>query len=215
MAKLTSGATTDQVTIDPTSKAYRKTLYGPDGQALDYASGFDRGVCLISVLQAASPINAGGVIWSLRNLSATRTLYITRAYFEIGMAPPIGGAASEQRYQFFKYTGVTSVSGGTPAPMLPLLKRTSILTTDVEALASDMSTALTMTGGAAGAAFWEIIWARLTHSATGAGGVSDQLLMPLSESQPIELAQNEALAIQCAVNGLQGDILRGAVEFQG
>lgn len=211
MAVIQSGATADLLTVDPTSKAARVTLYGPDGQALRYLSGTQRGIALVKVT-ATGTAAANTIIWVLRNSgSAGRVLYISRIYIQCAFNGT--GAATEQRYQFLKYTGVTAF-GGSPTAITPLLKRTS-LGAPPDVSAAFLDTGLTLTNGVAGAIWWEVIWNRLTHSATQAGGISGQYLAPVNDEQPLELAANEALAITNGATQVVGDIVQGAVEFYG
>ncbi|MEA2639819.1 MAG: hypothetical protein QOF51_1213 [Chloroflexota bacterium] len=122
-----SGATNDFLTVGPSSKASRATLYGPDGEPRAFVSNRDRGIALIG-LQHSAATAAPAIVWSIRSLTATRTLYIRKFWLQLYYAGTVG-AASELQYELVKGVGCTA-SSGTAVP--PLMKRTSESNPDVE-----------------------------------------------------------------------------------
>ena len=103
------------------------------------------------------------------------------------------------------------MSAGATA-VTPLLKRTGQTNPDVEVYKLD--TGLTQTGITQGAAFFNCVWSRLTHSATQAGAVSPVFVMDFM-GDPLELLLNEVLSLRQAVNSVVGDSVSGGVEFFG
>ena len=165
------------------------------------------GIAHIAVIASATTA-ADASVWAIRNSTANKTLFITQIWLQMWFNGT--GAASEQRWCLRKGTSCTAMSGG--AAVTPLLKRATITNPIVDARVLD--TGLTQTGISQGAVFWSAGWARLTHSATQAGGVSPQFVLDMFHS-PIELAQNEVLSIQNVVTQVVGDVLVGGVEFYG
>jgi hypothetical protein len=207
MAQIVSGASADIMTVDPTSKAARVSLYGPDGEPLLYGSNRDRGIASVAVRQTATSA-AAVVAWALRSGTVGKTLYITRIWLQLWFDGT--GAATEMRYELVKGTGCTAMSGG--AVVTPLLKRSSANNPDADARVLD--TGLTLTGVSYGTPFWNCAWSRLTHSATQAGGVSNPFVLEFG-SMPIELAKDEVLALRLLATAVIGDNVGGGVEFNG
>lgn len=199
---IVSGASADLLTIDATSKAARVTLYGPDGAPLVYTSTNDRFAADIRVKQTATT-GAGAVVWAIRNKTSGRTIYIDKIILHLAQAGT--GAATEMQYEFIKYTGVTALTSATA--VTPLLKRTSIANADLDVGVLD--TGITMTNGSAGAAFWNAYMQRVTHSATASADSTGAPWVFDFGNFPIELAQNEALALRNVVTAVVGDIVSG------
>lgn len=208
MAIITSGASSDLLTIDPTSKAGRVTIYGPDGEAALYTSNRNRGIADIRVKQSTTT-SASTVVWSIRSATSGKTLYIRRLWLQLYQTGT--GAATEMQYEFVKATSVTAY-GSSPTTVTPLLKRTSVTNTDAEVRMLD--TGFTLTGAAFGSPFFNCVWPRLTHSATQAGIASNPFVLEFGE-QPIELALNEVIAIRNVVTAVAGDSIIGGCEFFG
>lgn len=173
----------------------------PEAQAAE-----DRGIAHVSVIATATTA-ADASLWAIRNKTAAKTLFITRIWLQMSFNGT--GAATEQRYALRKGISCTAMSGG--AAVTPLLKRTAITNPNVDCRVLD--TGLTQTGISQGAVFWSCAWARLTHSATQAGGISP--LFTLDFQSPLELAQNEVLSLQNVVAAVVGDSVFGACEFYG
>jgi hypothetical protein len=208
MAQIGDGVTPSQLLrVDASSGALRATEYGPDGQALAYVSNNDRGIASIRVRQSgtgAAPL----VVWAIRNKTAGKTLYIRRFWLQLGFNGT--GAATEMQYELIKGTGCTALTGATA--VTPLLKRTAISNSDVDCGVLD--TGITLTNVALGSAFWSAWMSRVTHSATQAGQFGGQHILDFSD-QPIELLQNEVLAIRTVQTAVIGDIAEGGCEFFG
>lgn len=209
MALIQSGVSADLLTVDPTSKAARVALYGPDGEPLLYISNRNRGIAHIRVRQSAATA-LGAVVWAIRNSSAGKTLYITKLWLQMWFDGT--GAATEMKYELIKGTGCTAMSGGTA--ITPLLKRTTLTNPDVDCRVLD--TGLTLTGVTQEPdPFWSAAMARLTHSATQAGGIGTQHVLDISEEAPIELAYQETLSLRQWATSVLGDNIAGGCEFYG
>lgn len=169
--------------------------------------GTDKGILDIRVVQSATTA-AGASVWALRNATAGKMLYVPRIWMQFSFAGT--GAATEMIYEWIKGTGCTAMSGG--AAVTALLKKAGATNPDVDARVLD--TGLTQTGISQGAAFWNAAWARLTHSATQAGGISEIINLDFRDD-PIELAPNEVLSLRQFATSVIGDTVRGGVEFYG
>jgi hypothetical protein len=167
----------------------------------------DSGIAHVAVIASAATA-ADVSLWAIRCATAGKPIFITKIWLQVWFNGT--GAATEQRYCLRKGTGCTAMSGG--AAVTSLIKRGYITNANVDARVLD--TGLTQTGISQAAVFWSCGWARLTHSATQAGGISPQFTLDLSAS-PIELKHNEVLSIQNVVTAVIGDVLVGGVEFYG
>jgi hypothetical protein len=209
-AIIQSGASADLWTIDPTSKAGRVSLYDTGGVALNPAE-LARGEANILVRQTATTA-AGACVWGMRNNNSTRTIQVLRIKYQLSFDGT--GAASLMRYEWIKATAVTVFSGG--VAVTPVNMKTSLgAPTQTEVRVLD--TGLTTTGITGATALHTSNWARLTFSATQAGGLSGQFILDFAEQGmgPLELAQNEIL---CLRNGptnasVVGDTVLGGVLF--
>lgn len=118
MAVIKSGATTDQWSIDPTSKAGRMTPYSTSGVPLVGVSSF-----VAAVVPTATTAGAAGVIFNIVG-SATKTVNVYR----IVISGSIATAAQELRFNLFKRV-TTNATVGTSAAITPLaLDSTDIAT---------------------------------------------------------------------------------------
>jgi hypothetical protein len=74
---------------------------------------------------------------------------------------------------------------------------------------------MTLTGVIFGSPFYTRSGPRIAHSATEpTNSTSEPFVLDFTE-QPIELAQNEVVAIRTVVNSVVGDGLYGGCEFYG
>src|SRR3990167_1796754 len=106
MAIIKSGATTDELTVDPTSKAARVTLYDSSGNELQKppAGGY---LLPIRVRQTAA--TASGTVWSMRALTAGKKVYVRRIVVNCmfdGTA-----AASTSQYNLLRFRTATPTAG--------------------------------------------------------------------------------------------------------
>jgi len=207
MSIIKSGASSDQWTIDPTSKAGRITLYDAAGNCLSPTENA-RASVIVQVTQAGTDA-AGTIIWGLKNASATLTIQVLRLSLQLLFSGT--GAATLMAYEALKYTGVTSMTGGsvnTPA----ILKTSLSQGTAYESRFA--STGLTLTGGTAGGLIHMITLGRLTPSATVQSS-GPQHILDFSElgMGPLELAQNEVLALRLTNTAVSGDAILGSVLF--
>lgn len=171
--------------------------------------GTNRGIADIRIAQSATTA-AGVAVWSLRNKTAGKKIYISRIWMQLWQSGT--GAATEMQYEWKKGTGCTVQSAGATA-VTPLLKRTAHTNPDVEV--HKLDTGLTQTGVTLGAAFFNCVWARITHSATApANSCSGQFTLDLL-GDPIELLQNEVLTLLQCTTSVIGDSVSGGVEFYG
>lgn len=204
-----SGADASLWTIGATSKAGRITPYDDGGNSLAPAE-LARGEANILVRQTATTA-AGACVWGLRNNNSGRVIQVLRIKYSMSFDGT--GAASLMRYEWIKATGVTVFSGG--AVVTPANFKTGLAFVNADARVLD--TGLTTTGITGATALYTANYARLTFSATQAGGISAQHILDFAEAGmgPLELNQNEIL---CLRNGptnasVVGDTVLGGVLF--
>ncbi len=207
--EIKSGATSDLVTIGATSKALRVTMYDDNGMSISPAETF-RGSANILVRQTAATA-AGVCVWAIHNSSAIKTVQVLRIKYHLSFDGT--GAASLMRYEWVKGTAVTVFSGG--AAVTPAFLKTGI--SSAVSTVRVLDTGLTTTGLVAGGAVDGANMARLTFSATQAGGIGVPQVLDFATVQggPLELAQNEIL---CLRNGpanasVVGDTVLGSVQY--
>jgi hypothetical protein len=202
--EIKSGASTDLLTIDPTSKAARVTLYDAAGTAINKASIFD-GAVAVSVRQSAATA-ATAVVWGLHNPSATVNLYVQkidlRCFFD-GTA-----AATLMKYEIIKATSVSAFSAG--STVTAVKKRTSLTTIAVPRV---LDTGLTTTGIANIQVLGNLVMGRVTQTATNYQQANLLFDFTSVVSAPIQLVQNEILAIRQTVTSVVGDNIVGSVEW--
>jgi hypothetical protein len=208
MAIIKSGASSSLLTVDTTPLAARVIPYTPDGVAIPCSINATRGLVDVRVQQSATT-GAGAVVWALRNSGAS-DICITSIVCQLYQAGT--GAATEMQYEWTKYTGVTGFAGS-PTSVTPVTKKTSVGVGGVTVAVLD--TGMTLSSGSLVAAFWNMYWARITHSATAtAESCSPQYVLDLSE-YPLILAANETLALRQAKTSVIGDGVTGCVQWVG
>jgi len=207
--EIKSGADSTVATVGTVSKALRVTLYDENANPVMPIETF-RGSATILVRQSATTA-AGACVWAIHNSSATKTVQILRIKYQLSFDGT--GAASLMRYEWIKGTAVTTFSGGTL--VTPAFLKTGINTAVSTVRVGD--TGLTTTGLVAGGAVDMTNYARLTFSATQAGGIGPAHVLDFSSIQagPLDLAVNEIL---CLRNGptnasVIGDTVMGSVQY--
>jgi hypothetical protein len=160
-------------------------------------------------VQQSATTGAPAVVWALRSSTSSRVLYVRKLWLQLYQSGT--GAASELWYELIKGTGCTAISNG--SAVTPLRKRTAYTNPDVEVKVLD--TGLTLTGVTLGGAFFNCLWPRITHSATAtANSASTPFVLDFGD-QPIELEQDEVLAIRTVNTAVVGDGIIGGCEFSG
>lgn len=118
MGKIQSGATTDLLTVDPTSKAARVTLYDSSGNELILLP--TEGSFLSNILLRQSATTAAdSLVWSLFNTSSTVKMRI-RSIRQIIMFDGTTAAATTRAY-YWQRTGTAAPTGG--STITPTKKR--------------------------------------------------------------------------------------------
>jgi len=110
MAVTESGASADFLTVDPTSKAGRSTLYGPDGTIMTpgadgYIQRLDFGV-----FAAGAPAN-GSSIFNMRNATTSTRVGLVRK-IRLTWMVTTAGTGTEWAYELVR-TSAAAMSGGT------------------------------------------------------------------------------------------------------
>lgn len=141
MAIIQSGATADLMTVDPTSKAARVTLYNSSGVEIRQPPSGSY-MAPINVRQTSAAA-ANVVVWNMRNpAGSAKTVYIRK----ISLSIAFDGTASAGitlRYKLLRYNTGT-YTGGTNVPVIK--KATSMPATAVTDIAF-LDTGLTAAGG--------------------------------------------------------------------
>lgn len=198
MAIIQSGATADLLTVDPTSKAARVTLYRTDGSPEEQAFLGEYYVAVnIPVFTAALAANSGLV--AIRN-GATRRMKFLLGELTLGFTGT--AAASAMQVSVRRFTAATP-TGGTAFTIVPEDSAMSASTV-ADSRYCAAGTALTITGLVVGA---PIYVAQLSRSLTG-NTVNFEL------NRDIVLNVNEGLIIQYDTVGVIGDAL-GATFYWG
>lgn len=204
MAVIESGASADLLTVDPTSKAGRVTLYDPAGNPILRSR---LGLYVIPIIVRQSATSAADVVpWALWNQNGTRTVLVhgvCLVQFFDGTA-----AATLAKYELTKATAVTAFSGG--AAVTAAIKKTS-QGAPVSAVARLLDTGLTLTGAVHVAITPTLPHGRVTQT-TGIFVKSEYWLQNDSfQDDPIELANQEALALRLRATAVIGDNVSGFV----
>ena len=197
-----SGASTDVLTVDSTSKAARVTLYRSDGTEISNTTVSY--LLPIPYQRLTAAVAAGSKIWAMRN-GASKTMRIKRIY--IGVSFDGSAASSTSCYQFMRFSGATP-SGGTA--LTAVKKKTSLGATTMADARYNYAAALTVTGITFETSFFEIGCQRQVNANIEAYLVADQE----GPDSIIELAPNEGLAINLYVAAVIGDGLGGYIEWE-
>lgn len=110
MAVIESGASSDILTIDPTSKAGRVTLYDTAGNAL-FPASVGEYVSYIETRHTGAAA-AGSTVWNFRGPPSTKA-YIRRLVGAVGFDGTALAASGTLRYGIYLGTGNASPTGGT------------------------------------------------------------------------------------------------------
>lgn len=210
MPTIQSGATSDLLTIDPTSKAARATLYDSSGNELVVKPTEGSFVAQVLLRQSAATA-ANSLVWSLFNTNATKKLRVRSIRLMIlfdGTA-----AAATTRAYYLQRTKTAAPTGGTA--IVPSKKRTADAASiaDVRFVDTGLTVGSLVTEGTQNTdAFMKIA---MPISATG--GVQ-QFPLPLHLMAerliaPIELGQNEGIGVYLNENTTVGLGLAGAFEW--
>ena len=200
MAVIKSGATADQLTIDPNSKASRVTEYDSSGVEL-YKTPTGSYLIPISMGRQTAAIAAGSYIWAFRN-GASKIIRLRR----IVLITSFDGtaAASTQIYQLMRFGNATP-SGGSAITIVK--KKTTFGASTVADARQNPAAALTIAG-----VVFETVGMCIQQPRQLAP--LQQLNIPLDQSNNVyELQPNEGLAINLLVVGVIGDTIAGFMEF--
>lgn len=204
MAIIKSGATSDNMTVDATSKAARVALYDAGGIALRPSP---TSLAMYSVsLKNASTMAASSIAWAMGNIGATgKTIVIPNA--SVALTFEGTGAVTLVGAEFVKLTGGTAITGGTPVTHTPAKLRTGLSAPVVTVQYYDLTTTLAITSSAVAGVLGSIKAGRVTEAATLAAAVG-QLYCDFTmgdKCEGLELAANEWLVLRTLTTGVAGD----------
>lgn len=205
MAIIQSGASSDTLTIDPTSKAGRVTIY--DSSGLEVAKPPTGSyIADINIRQAAAT-GAGATVWAMRNVSGPAIAYIRHIRLMVSF-DGTAAAATTLRYDFQRFDTATP-TGGTSVTAVK--KRSTYGSPNV----SDIRFAdagVTTTGVVFGAAFHTV---GLPSSVTNGNIETDLDFATAGEryNSPFELASGEGFCIRLNTAAVIGLSIRGSVSW--
>jgi hypothetical protein len=212
MAIIQSGATADLLTIDPTSKAVRSTLYDAAGNPMSQAAA--AWSAHFPVRQSATT-GAGAHVAYIRNTHATKKVYIERILVDSAFDGT--GAATLMAYKVQKGVSVSGTSGGTAVTALN--KTTSVGNPVAAADIAFIDTGATLTGLSAGGILGSFYAPRPTLSAGSATAATNPLNPPVvwdftgPLAHPIQLVQNEVIYFDNLNTAVIGDRLNITIDF--
>lgn len=201
MAKIQSGATADELTVDPTSKAARVTLYDAAGNPINpqKPTKFFLPITIdVSVIQAAN-----SYIWAIRN-GATKKMIIDYLLLNLGFRGT--AAATSQVFELVRFSGA-NMAGGTGYTLGSSISRKT--STGVNSTVQDArfsgAAALTVSG---------VVFEPQSMSAVGVSrSVSGQQVAVDLNKLDIELLPNEGLAIRATAATVVGDTVQGHIHW--
>lgn len=198
-----SGASSDILTIDPTSKAARVTLYDSNGNESNkpptgcYMAN-------VNIRQTAATI-AGTTVWAMLN-SGTLTAFLRHIRVAVSF-DGTASAATTLRYEIERFT-VATPSGGTL--ITPVKKRNSYPSPSVGNVRF-LDTGVTMTSAVFESPFHTI---GVPASPTGQSVEQDLDFETTNERYaPLEIAVNEGLCIRLSTAAVIGMGLKGSISW--
>jgi predicted RecA/RadA family phage recombinase len=201
MAKIQSGATVDELIVDPTSKAARVTLYDPAGNPINLAkpNKFFLPINLdVTVIQAAN-----SYIWSVRN-GATKKMIIDDILLNLGFRGT--AAATSQVFELVRFSGANMAAGTAYTLGSSIAKKTSTgANSTVQDARFNSAAALTVSG---------VVFEPQAISAFGVSrSVSSQQVIVDLTKLDLELLPNEGIAIRATAATVVGDTVQGHLHW--
>jgi hypothetical protein len=202
MAIIQSGATADLLTIDPTSKAARVTLYNTDGVAASTALSGSY-VAPVNIRQTAAT-GAGGTVWAMRNGSA-RDICIRG--LELAIIFDGSSSSVTVKYELARFSGATPTGG---AAITIIKKKASYPPSSVVDIRF-LDTGLTTTGVTFATSFFVI---GLPISASAVSRDGDPVFKVFGEEHScFVLEANEGLCIRLTNAAVIGQGLTGMISW--
>jgi hypothetical protein len=204
MAIIKSGASSDQLTIDATSKGARVTLYDPTGRALTDPARVTYRVPILYTAAAADA--AASFVWAIRN-GGTKNLRILRARITVGFAGT--AAATSSDFELVALTSLSALSGGTAL--------TAAVSDPADAASSvtaiQTNAVLTATGGVVQRTFSKFGAQRQVTAVTSLD------LLDMAGNDPgndvlIASGTGNGLAVRVNATAVIGDFIRGHVLWE-
>lgn len=193
MAIIQSGATADLLTVDPTSKAARVTLYNTDGSLVNHEF-LTEYYLSVNIPRFTSALAANSAIFSIRN-GATRRLKLVKMVLVAGFDGT--AAATTAQYSVRRFTTATPTGGTTLTTLVVPEDSAMAASTIADARCATAGAALTITSVVVGN---PIVGIAVPRGATGSVAVVDW-------TQDIVLNANEGILVQYDVAGVIGDSL--------
>lgn len=193
MAIIQSGSTADQLTVDPTSKAARVTIYNSDGSTY-FHEFLSEQYLSVNIPRFTGALAAGTMLFSMRN-STTRRLKIVRTVLIASFDGT--AAATTAQYSVRRFTTATPTAG-TALTLLVVPEDTTKPATQIaDARCATASAGLTITSVVVGN---PIVGVACSRGGTGQTTVIDH-------SQDIVLNSSEGICVQYDGTGVIGDAL--------
>lgn len=204
MAQIQSGASSDLLTIDPTSKAARVTPY--DSLANEHAPFPSPGAYALPInIDQTAATAANSTVWAMRN-GASNKIFLRRLLLNI-VFDGTAAAGLTLRYMLARFSAATP-TGGTS---IPAIKMQTTFAASTLADARFLDTGLTTAG-----VVFETEWATLSIPASITGGVVNWPCPFIGSNEAKEsfvLNPNEGLAIRLQSAAIIGLGISGSVHW--
>lgn len=204
MALIQSGATADLLTVDPTSKAARVTLYDNAGnEVLKPPTGAY--VLPVSVTQSAATA-ANSTVWAMRYVTGSLTAKIRRIRLAVGFNGT-AAAATSVAYHLCRFSTATP-TGGTA---IGVIKKRNSYAGSVVTDARFLDTGLTVAG-----VVFETPFAQMSIPVSVTGVINPWEVDFVDVGDRFDefaLVAGEGLAIRLDVVAVAGQIISGYVEW--
>jgi len=210
--QVVSGVDATLLTVDPTSKAARATLYDSAGNEL---RPIPTAAYLLAIINGRQTVvaTAAGTFFAMRNNTSGRTIFIRRIILAVGFDGT--AAATSSRWELARFSNATP-SGGTAItlPAGAVKKRSSYAN-------SNLLDARWITGTAGGLTMTSVVMETAFDSVGVPRGTSGTSIVYVREfgdagaekNDRFELLTGEGLAINAGVTGVVGDSFQGSVEW--
>lgn len=204
MAKIESGASADQLTVDPTSKAARNSLYDSAGNLVTYAPT-GAYVLPINIRQTAATA-AAATVWAMRYVTGALVVKLKKIRLSIGF-DGTAAAGTSLGYQLMRFSAATPTAG----TAITVIKKRTAYAGSVVTDARFLDTGLTVAGVVFETAF------DINKIPASVTGVTQTMFIdfvePANRFGEFDLASGEGLAIQLERTAIVGQTLDGYVEW--
>lgn len=198
-----SGASSDELTVDPTSKAARVVLYGPDGKLVNKRPTFE-GSIRVPCARLTAAVAAASLIWAMR-YNGANILRVKSGSLQASFDGTAAATTSE--YQIVRISAANP-TGGTA--IQPVATDTTYAIPSIDAR-FNYAAALTVAGVTIATEFAAEWGTQRQVSATNMLLIANRQAL---YSSFLDLRAGEGIAIRLGVVAVVGDALGGYFELQ-